>query len=289
VSEARSAPTVLAIVLGRRLAALRDAAGFTAAQAAERLRIAPSTVTRVEKAETPLKLATVKMLLEVYGVKPAEIEEFLTLLDQASTPGWWQSFRDVLPGWFSMHVSLETAATSLRSYEPAVVPGLLQTPEYARAVLQRGLPRITSEVLERRVHLRTTRRELLTRSDPQPPQLWAVMDETVLRRPAGGPEVMRGQIEHLLDVADLPNVTLQICPFTAGLHSGAFGPFTIFRFEVSELPDIVCTDTLSRASYGEDKTEVALFREALGEMSVSALSKDNTKKFLGDIYKELYS
>jgi transcriptional regulator with XRE-family HTH domain len=288
VSEPRSAPTVLAIVLGRRLAALRDAAGFTAAQAAKRLRIAGTTITRMEKAETSLKYATVKTLLEIYGVSQAEIEEFLSLLDKATTPGWWQGFRDVLPAWFGVHVSLETAATHIRSYESAVAPGLLQTPEYARAVLERGLPRISPDVLERRVHLRTTRQELLKREDPAAPQLWAVLDETVLRRPAGSPKVMRGQIDHLLEMADLPNVTLQVCPFEAGLHPGAFGPFTIFRFEIPELPDVVCTDSLSRASYGEDRDEVALFREALGEMSVYALSKEDTKTFLGEIRKELY-
>ncbi|TGB15524.1 helix-turn-helix transcriptional regulator [Streptomyces sp. MZ04] len=288
MSEPRSAPTVLEIVLGRRLAALRDAAGFTAAQAAKRLRMSPSTITRMEKSETALKYTTAKALLEIYGVSQSETEEFLHLLDQATTPGWWQSFRDVLPAWFGVHVSLETAATNIRTYEPAVVPGLLQTPAYARAVLERGLPRMSSDVLERRVDLRAARQALLTRTDPSPPQLWAVLDETVLRRPAGSSDVMRGQIDHLLEMADLPNVTLQVCPFSAGLHPGAFGPFTIFRFDIPELPDVVCTDSLSRAAYGEEKEEVALFREALGEMSVYALSKEDTKRFLGDICKELY-
>ncbi|ATM24645.1 XRE family transcriptional regulator (plasmid) [Streptomyces alboflavus] len=289
MSEPRSAPTVLAIVLARRLAALRDAAGMTASQAAKHLRIAQSTVTRMEKAETSLKFATVKALLEIYGVSQAEIKEFLALLDQAATPGWWQSFRDVLPAWFAVHVSLETAATLVRSYEPSVVTGLLQTPEYARAVMERGLPRVSPEVLERRVELRIARQTLLTRTDPAPPQLWALFDEAVLRRPAGDTSVMRGQIDHLLAMADLPNVTLQVCPFSAGLHPGAFGPFTIFRFDIPELPDIVCADSLSRASYSEENDEVALYREAMGEMGVYALSRQDTKEFLGDIRKELYS
>ncbi|KUN17583.1 XRE family transcriptional regulator [Streptomyces corchorusii] len=288
MSEPKSAPTVLAIVLGRRLAALREAAGFTAVQAAKQLRIAQTTVTRMEKAETSLKYATVKTLLDIYGVAHAEIEEFLALLDQARTPGWWQSFRDVLPDWFGVHVSLETAATDIRGYEPGVIPGLLQTPNYARAVMERGLPLMSPDVLERSVDLRIRRQEILTREEPTPPQLWVVTDETSLRRPVGSAAVMREQIEHLLDVAELPNVTLQVCPFEAGLHPGAFGPFTIFRFEIPELPDIVCTDSLSRAGYSEDREEVALFREALGQMSVYASSKHETKKFLGDICKELY-
>ncbi|WP_394426597.1 helix-turn-helix domain-containing protein [Streptomyces sp. SGAir0957] len=288
MSEPKSAPTVLAIVLGRRLAALRETAGFTAVQAAKQLRIAQTTVTRMEKAETSLKFATVKTLLEIYGAPQGEIQEFLALLDQAATPGWWQTFRDVLPGWFGVHVSLETAATELRGYEPGVVPGLLQTPDYARAVMERGLPRMSPDALERSVDLRIKRQEILTRKEPAPPQLWVITDETSLRRPAGSTAVMREQIEHLLDVADLPNVSLQVCPFEAGLHPGAFGPFTIFRFEIPELPDIVCTDSLSRAGYSEEKEEVALFREALSQMSVYAFSKQKTKTFLGDIRKELY-
>ncbi|MEV7465341.1 helix-turn-helix transcriptional regulator [Streptomyces kronopolitis] len=288
MSEPKSAPTVLAIVLGRRLAALRETAGFTAVQAAKQLRIAQTTVTRMEKAETSLKFATVKTLLEIYGAPQAEIQEFLALLDQAATPGWWQTFRDVLPGWFGVHVSLETAATELRGYEPGVIPGLLQTPDYARAVMERGLPRMSPDALERSVDLRIKRQEILTRKEPAPPQLWVITDETSLRRPAGSTAVMREQVEHLLDVADLPNVSLQVCPFEAGLHPGAFGPFTIFRFEIPELPDIVCTDSLSRAGYSEEKEEVALFREALSQMSVYAFSKQKTKNFLGDIRKELY-
>ncbi|MBT1188083.1 helix-turn-helix domain-containing protein [Streptomyces sp. CJ_13] len=289
MSEPRSAPTVLAIVLGRRLAALREAAGFTAAQAAKQLRIAQTTVTRMEKCETSLKYATVKTLLEIYGVDKDEIEQFLSLLDQASTPGWWQTFRDVLPAWFGVHVSLENAAKWLGSYEPAVVPGLCQTPAYARAVLERGLPRMAPDVLERRVRLRTARQELLTRSHPAPPRVWAVMDETVFRRPAAASDVMAGQIGHLLELAEYPHVTLQVSPFSAGLHSGAFGPFTIFQFEIPELPDVVCTDTLSRASYGEDKEETAFFRLVLDEIGGRALSKEDTKAFLRDIRKELYS
>ncbi|MFZ3491897.1 helix-turn-helix domain-containing protein [Streptomyces sp. 5.8] len=280
---------MLAIVLGRRLAALRDRAGLTAAQAAKSLRIAQTTITRMEKSETSLKYATAKMLLEVYGVNAAETEEFLSLLDKAGTPGWWQSFRDALPTWFGVYVSLETAATEIDSYEPAVVTGLFQTPDYARAVLKRGLPRMAPEVLERRVHLRSVRQELLTRLNPAPPQIWAVMDETVFRRPAGTPEVMRGQIDRLLELADYANVRLQVSPFSAGLHPGAFGPFTVFRFDIPELPDVVCTDSLSSASYGEGKEETELFQTALGEIGRYALSKDDTTSFLRDIRKELYS
>lgn len=289
MTEARSAPTVLQIVLGRRLAALRDAAGLTAAQAGQRIRTAATTVTRMEKAETALHFAKVNLLLDVYEISQSEKVEFLDLLDKANDPGWWQGFRDALPSWFGVHVSLETAATHIRSYEPFVVPGLLQTADYARAVLECGLPRIGTDVLDRRVHLRMKRQELLTRTDPAPPQLWVIMDETSLRRPAGTAEVMAAQIDQLVELADLPNVSMQICPLHRGHHPGAFSPFAIFRFEIPELPDVVCVDSLSRATYSEAKDEVSLFREALDQISVYALSRDDTKEFMVAIRKELYS
>ncbi len=288
MTEARSAPTVLQIVLGRRLAALRDVAGLTAAQAAKRLRTAQTTITRMEKAETALKYANVKTLLEIYEVSPTEIDEFLGLLDHASDPGWWQTFRDALPSWFGVYVSLEDAATQIRVYEPQVIPGLLQTGEYARAVLKVGLPQQSTEVLERRVRLRAARQELLTRSTTDPPQLWAVIEETCLRRKVGDRDVMAAQLDRLIHIAELPNVTLQVCTFDVGLHPGGFGPYTIFRFQIPELPDIACTDSLSRAHYTEDPRETALYREAFDQMSAYALSADDTKNFIGDVRKELF-
>ncbi|WP_030570329.1 helix-turn-helix domain-containing protein [Streptomyces aureocirculatus] len=289
MSAPRPAPTVGQMVLGRRLLGYRETAGLTALQASKAVHVSLTTVTRMEKAETPLKWATVKALLELYDVEAQETEEFLQLTVKANEPGWWQSFSDVLPNWFSIHVSLETAATQLRIYEPHVVPGLLQTRQYAEAVLRAGLPRMTPDVLDRHVTLRMKRQEILTRTRPaRPPKVWVVMDETCLRRPVGDRSVMAGQIDRLLEVADLPNLTLQVCPLEAGLHPGAFGPFHIFRFAVPELPDVVSTDMLSGAKYTEDEDAAGLFREALDHMSsVHALDRESTKDFLADARKEL--
>ncbi|WP_019061544.1 helix-turn-helix domain-containing protein [Streptomyces prunicolor] len=285
MSEPRSAPTVLQMVLGRRLQDLRVAANLTAQEAGKRIRQASTTVTRMERAEVTLKWATVKALLETYGVGEAEAKEFLDLTEQANAPGWWQSYRDALPSWFAVYVSLETSATQIRLYEPQVIPGLLQTEDYARDVLRVGFPRVSSDELERRVALRMERRALLTR--PDAPQLWVVMDETVLRRRASDADVMQAQIDHLLEASQLPNVTLQVARFSDGLHPGAFGPFTHFRFQVSEFPDVVCNDSVSSATYIEDRVEVALYREVLDRMSAQAISKRRTVEFLGDVRKEL--
>ncbi|WP_186767915.1 helix-turn-helix domain-containing protein [Streptomyces qinzhouensis] len=287
MSEPRSAPTVLQMVLGRRLLQLRQAVGLSAQDVGKRLRQSHTTITRMERAEVTLKWLTVKALLEIYGVGDEEAAEFLELTDQANVSGWWQGYRDVLPNWFGVHVSLESGATQVRSYEPHVVPGLLQTPEYARCVLSLGLPRVSTEVVERQIALRRERQALLTRLEPEPPHFWAVVDETVLRRPVGPPDVMRGQLEQLLAVAHLPSVTFQVAPFRSGLHPGGFGPFSVFRFEIPELPDVVGIDSLSRATYSEDPAEVALYREALDQMSTYALSRKDTLRLLDVIRKEL--
>jgi transcriptional regulator with XRE-family HTH domain len=285
VNEARSAPTVLQKGLGRRLQDLRLAADLTALEAGKLIRQASTTVTRMERAEVALKWATVKALLEAYGVGEAEAQEFLDLTEQAKEPGWWQGYRDALPGWFGVYVSFETSAAQIRLYEPHVIPGLLQTEDYARDVLSVGLPRVSRDELERRVALRMERRTLLTR--PDPPQMWVVMDETALRRPVSSTKVMQAQIDHLIEVSQLPNVSVQVASFKAGLHPGAFGPFTVFRFRISEFPDVVCTDSLSGANYMEDRKEVALYREVLDRMSGQAMSKRRTLELLGDVRKEL--
>ncbi|MFI8306096.1 helix-turn-helix domain-containing protein [Streptomyces sp. NPDC085927] len=286
MSAPRSAPTVLQMVLGRRLQELRRTKGLSAQDVGARLRQAHTTVTRMEQAKVTLKWATVKALLEIYGVPESEAREFLALTDRANRPGWWKSYRDALPDWFAVHVSLENSATHIRGYEPHVVPGLLQTEDYARDVLRLSRPHPTPEELTRRVALRMERQALLTRRDPAAPRLWIVMDETVLRRPAGGSEVMKAQVDRLIEVTDLSNVTLQVLPFGAGLHPGAFAPFTLFRLPMPDFPDIVGTDNLGGAQYSEDRREVALHREVLDRMSAQAMSRGRTREFLSDVRKE---
>ena len=195
MSERRPAPTVGQVVLGKRLQELREAAGLGRDEAARVLRVAPATVRRMETAEVALKIPYVQVLLETYGVPENEASAFVTLAEEANQPGWWQRFHDVLPDWFSLYVSLEGAARIVRSYEPHFVPGLLQTEDYARAVLEAGtIGQTGPESIERHVSLRMERQRLLER--PDPPHLWVIMEETVLRRPVSGRgEVMRGQVD----------------------------------------------------------------------------------------------
>jgi transcriptional regulator with XRE-family HTH domain len=285
VPDARSAPTVGQIVLGLRLRALREQAGVTFDQAAGALSVNPTTVRRMEKAEVGLKPVYVEKLLQVYGVGQAESLAFLSLVEEANNPGWWHRFRDVLPGWFSLYVSLEESASLIRSYEPHCVPGLLQTADYARALLRVGFPGAPAEELDRRVALRMERQTLL--DDPQRVRLWTVVDETVLRRPVGGPEVMRAQLDRIAEAAAMPHIALQILPFANGPHPGMFGPFQLFRFDIPELPDIVYTESLTGAVYHDERADTMAYLEALDRMGAQAAPVSDTERILGAMRKEL--
>ncbi|MFP8886421.1 helix-turn-helix domain-containing protein [Streptomyces mangrovi] len=286
MSEPRSAPTVGQLVLGRRLQDLREKAGMRREEAAKVLHVASATIRRMETAEVALKIPYVRLLLEAYGVTGHDAGTFVALAEEANRPGWWQRFRDVLPDWFSVHVSLESSARVIRAYEPHVVPGLLQTEEYARRILRKGaVGRAVKGEVERHVALRMERQRLLTRADA--PRLWVLVEETALRRPVGPPQVMRAQVDRLLEEAERPNVTLQITEFSSGFHPGTYGPFVLFRFGLPELPDMVYVEYLTGAVYLDERTEVASHLELLDRMSAQAATARRTKEILRDFRKEL--
>jgi transcriptional regulator with XRE-family HTH domain len=280
VSERRAAPTVGQVVLGRRLQELRERVGLKREEAAKVLRVAPATVRRMEMAEVSLKIPYVQILLTAYGVAGDEVAAFVALAEEANQPGWWQRYHDVLPDWFSLYVSLEGAARIVRSYEPHFVPGLLQTEDYARSVLEAGtIGNAGGDAVERHVSLRMERQRLLDR--PDPPHLWVVMDETVLKRPVSiHGRVMREQLDKLLEFAGRDRVTLQVAEFEDGPHPGTYAPFTLFRFAEPELPDMVFTEYLTGALYLDSRTEVSAHLEVLDHMTARAASTQRTEKIL---------
>ncbi|GHH83465.1 transcriptional regulator [Streptomyces sulfonofaciens] len=280
-----SAPTVLRMVLGKRLRQLREQAGVSFDEAAGIIDVTPLTVRRMEKAEVGLRIPYVRELLAAYGVAPGEIDDFLALARKANEPGWWYKYRDVLPDWFSAYVSLESEATVIRVYEPHYVPGLLQTHDYTAALMRVGFPNEPREDIERRVALRMRRQDLLAK--PESPALWAIVEETVLRRPVGGAEVMRAQIDRLVEACDLPKVRIQVMRHSAGAHPGAFGPFHYFRFGFSELPDVVYTESLVGAVYADQPAEVVTYLEVLDRMTVQAEPVSRTREILAELRKEL--
>ncbi|MFJ8189268.1 helix-turn-helix domain-containing protein [Streptomyces sp. NPDC096094] len=287
MSERRAAPTVGQVVLGRRLQELRETAGFKREEAAKVLRVAPATVRRMETAEVALKIPYVQILLTAYGVPADEVSAFVSLAEEANQPGWWQRYHDVLPDWFSMYVSLEGAARIVRSYEPHFIPGLLQTEDYARAVLEAGtIGSAGRDAVERHVSLRMERQRLLEGADP--PHVWVVMDETVLRRPVSlDGRVMRDQLDKLLEFSARDRVTLQVAEFEDGPHPGTYAPFTLFRFAEPELPDMVFTEYLTGALYLDSRAEVSAHLEVLDHMTARAASTPRTEKVLRE-YREYF-
>jgi transcriptional regulator with XRE-family HTH domain len=274
------------MILGRQLQALREKAGLSYDQAAAVIYTSPHTVRRMERAEGGLKPLNVKSLLIAYGITDdQEIDAFLALARDASRPGWWHGYDDVLPAWFRTLIGLEEAATLIRGYDPHSVPGLLQTPDYARASVATGFPDATAAEVDRRVELRLARQRILDR--PDPPRLWLVIDEAALRRPAAstGPAAMRAQLGKLIADAERPNVTIQVLPFTAGFHPAMYGPFRIFRFDADQ-PDITYAESMTSAFYIDKPDETALYAQALDRVSAQATPAADTAKTLRHISKE---
>jgi hypothetical protein len=260
--------------------------GLSREEAAEAIRASEWKIHRLENGQVGFKERDLVDLLERYQVTdPAEVGELLALAREANTPGWWQHYGDVLPQWFRTYVDLESAATLIRTYEGQFVPGLLQTDDYMRAVVRGAHLDESSEEVGRRVRLRMARQTLLTRE--QPPRLWAVVDEAALRRPVGGRDVMRGQLERLLDASKLPNVTLQVLPFDTGAHSAMVGAFSILRFADRELPDVVYLEHLTSALYLDKRDQVERYLDVMELLCVDSEPPAKTVDLLTKILNKL--
>jgi len=232
----------------------------------------------MEHGRVAFKERDISDLLTLYGVGPGdEREALLGLARESGTPGWWQGYSDILPHWVEPYFGLEAAASFIREYELQFVPGLLQIEAYARAVIRLGNHPVEDEVI-RRAEARIARQEILGRAHP--PTLWAVMDESALRRVIGGPEVMKAQIKHLIEMCDHPAVTLQILPFSAGAHRAMGGPFTILRYTEPDLRDVVFIEQLTSALYLDKATEVDSYLGVIEEVCLQAESAAKTPSLL---------
>jgi hypothetical protein len=240
----------------------------------------------MELGRVSFKERDVEDLLDLYGVDDEEAQALIALAKQANSPGWWHKYGDVLPDWFQVYVGLEEAAALIRLYEVQFVPGLLQTADYARAVIKLGLPSASAEEVERRVGLRTGRQEVLTKESGGP-RLWAVVDEAALRRPIGGGEVMRAQLVRLIEAAREPNITLQVVPFRSGGHAAEAGAFTIMRFPEVDLPDVVYLEHLTSALYLDKREDVERYTEVMERLSVEGESPERTIDILSGMLEEV--
>ncbi|GLY73012.1 transcriptional regulator [Actinoallomurus iriomotensis] len=278
-------PTVLRRLLGAQLRRLRERQGITREEAGYAIRASGSKMSRLELGRVGFKERDVADLLTLYGVTDeTDRESLLALAQDANSPGWWHRYGDVLPGWFETYVGLEEAAALVRTYEVQFIPGLLQTEEYARAVISLGNSTAAQEEIEQRVSLRMTRQKLLTRGES--PRLWAVVDEAALRRPIGGRDVMRGQLERLIEATKLPGVILQVLPFRVGGHTAEAGAFSILRFPESDLPDVVYVEQLTSALYLDRRDDVDSYMEAMERLCVVSAHPDETAEILSRILQE---
>ncbi|GAA3725982.1 helix-turn-helix domain-containing protein [Salinactinospora qingdaonensis] len=281
-----SGPTVRRILLGYQLRKLRELKGISRADAGFKIRGSESKISRLELGRVGFKLRDVEDLLTLYGVTEGELRETLiTMAKESNKPGWWQQYGDALPSWFQSYVGLEEAATRIRTYEAQYVSGLLQTEDYARAVISGADDIRKKGEVEDRVAVRMQRqRRIVEYSNVK---LWAIMDEAAVRRPIGSVETMKGQLAHLRELCSLPNVTLQIIPFNAGAHAAEAGAFTILRYPEYDLADIVYLEQLTGALYLDKREEVDAYMMAMERLSVVAEEPSHTPDKLTQLIDEL--
>jgi transcriptional regulator with XRE-family HTH domain len=276
--------TVRRMLVGAQLRRLREEKGITRAEAGYTIRASESKMSRLELGRVAFKERDVSDLLMLYGVTdPEQRDAVLALLEDANRPGWWREYEDVMPGWFQNYVGLEAAARILRTYETHFVPGLLQTADYARAVLASTTPPLTGRDLDRAVTLRITRQNVLTRPDPV--RVWAIVDEAALRREVGGPEIQRGQLEHLLELLERPNVALQVLPLSSGVHAGG-GSFSLLRFGDPDLPDVVYVEQLVSALYVDKLEHVERYTEVMDRLAVASLTPEASADFVAKLLSD---
>ncbi|KMS68501.1 XRE family transcriptional regulator [Streptomyces viridochromogenes] len=267
------------MLLGSQLRRLREARGITREAAGYSIRASESKISRMELGRVSFKTRDVEDLLTLYGITDEqERASLLSLAREANVAGWWHSYSDVLPSWFPTYVGLEGAASLIRAYEVQFVHGLLQTEAYARAVVKRGMKGASAADVEKRVALRLERQKYLL--DDGAPEFHIVLDEAALRRPYGDREVMRGQLQHLIEISQRPNVRLQVMPFSFGGHSGESGAFTILSFPESDLSDVVYLEQLTSALYLDKHEDVTQYEKALKELQQDSPGPDESRDLL---------
>lgn len=281
----QAGPMAVRMLLGARLRKLRESARVSREDAALAIRGSESKISRMELGRTGVKLRDVRDLLDLYGVSEDERATLLAMAGHANAPGWWQAYSDVIPAWFAPYLGLEQAADIIRTYEVQFVPGLLQTPEYARALLEIGAGDTGELDIEQLVGVRIRRQQILRR--PTPPRLWAVIDEAALRRPIGGTSVARAQLRHLIEVARLSHVNIQVAPFSAGSRAVSDGPITMLRFPEAELPDMVYLEQQTGATYLSKEAERLYYWNVLNRLVTEALPPAETEAVLHGILREI--
>jgi transcriptional regulator with XRE-family HTH domain len=267
--------------LAAELRKLRDQSGLSVTEAAKRLEWQASRLSRIETRQSGITAPDLRKLLNLYGVEDEGYRAYLAeLARRVNERGWWQKYAGMIISNYVDLIGLEAEARAIRSYEQELVPGLLQTPQYARAIFRAGWPTETAKQIDRHVEIRMERQEILNRADPPPPRFSVVLSEGALRRPVGGHDVMREQLEYLTRPRDRANVTVQVLPFDAGVHPAMVGSFTTMTFADPDDLGIVNLENAAGALFLEDPTELRIYDEIWGTLQASALSADDSQAFL---------
>ncbi|MUL42558.1 helix-turn-helix domain-containing protein [Streptomonospora sp. PA3] len=273
------------MLLGSELRKFREARGLTRGEAGHYIRGSESKISRMELGRVGFKVRDVEDLLKLYGVTDREqIQTMVGLARDSKKPGWWQAYGESLPNWFQVYVGLEEAATRIRVYEAQFVPGMLQTEEYARAVIAAGRS-VPDPTAEDRVAVRMRRQRHIEGDSGC--KLWAIIDEAAVRRPVGGRDIMRGQLERLIKLSERRNITLQIVPFSAGAHAAEAGSFTILRYPDFGLSDIIYLEQLTGSMCLDRRSEIDAYTMAMERLSVIAEPPSHTKDILRDMLDDL--
>jgi transcriptional regulator with XRE-family HTH domain len=277
--------------LGRYLRELRGGQRLTVRAAAERLEWSEAKIWRIETGQVSLRSLDVEAMCKVYGADASLTEALMGLAKETKARGWWHSYGDVIPEGFDLYIGLEEAASAASWYEAELVPGLLQTESYAHTLIEADNPGVDAQEIDRRVHVRIARQALITRVTA-PPKLDVVLNEAIIRRPVGGPGVMHAQLGRLAEATTLPNVSLRIMPFSAGLHHGIMsGPFVILRFPLNgdgkaTEPPTVYVDGFTGALYLDKPSEIQRYEKAFGDIWESSLTEDASRELIHEAARE---
>jgi transcriptional regulator with XRE-family HTH domain len=277
-------PTVRRRRLALELRRLRESAKLTCEEVAERLECSASKISRVETGRVSVSPRDVRDMLEIYGAPPEQRDSLVQLARDSRQKGWWHAYGDTVQPHFATYLGLESAASEIRIYEVNLIPGLLQTEDYARAVISAGMVNSPRADIERHVALRMERQRLARSS---PPKVWAVLDEAALRRQVGGPEVMREQLEYLRELASLRNVNLQVIPFGGGAHPAMGRPFVILVFGETIDPDVAYLEDLTSALWVENVDEVDRYNVFFNHLRASALSFEESAALITAALKDM--
>jgi transcriptional regulator with XRE-family HTH domain len=283
----RPSPTVRRRRLRYELRRLRDERGLTIEQVQECSGgdIKAPSISRWENGERSVRPTDLRLLLDIYEVPAERREALLTLARQAKERGWWQAYGSVIPDWFQVYIGLEAEASSVHVYESELVHGLLQTADYYRAFLRTAPAAADEDHAERKIEVRLARQERLTGDDP--PEYWAVLNEAVIRRVVGGAEMMRAQLRHIAEMAELPHVNVQVLPFRAGVHPAMDGSFEILGFPEPTDPDVVYLENQAGSLYLEEGSEIDRYTRMFSHLIAKALDPEESRRMIAQVAADL--